>query len=78
MVKKTLEDRADRELPARPWRRYTEIVLLCLRCLDAGNGNGDSKKGFGVGVVDWKDEDGVFIGVRYTENMLQKMLEISI
>jgi len=42
-------------------------------------GDGD---GFGVGVggegEEIMDEDGVVIGVRYIENVLQKLLEITI
>jgi len=36
--KKTLEALAERGLPARLGTRYTNIVLLCLRCLDSGTG----------------------------------------
>jgi hypothetical protein len=75
---KKLEDLAERELPARLGKRYTEIVLLCLRCLDSGSGNGEDGMGFGVDIIDWKDEDGVVIGVRYIENVLQKIQEIII
>ena len=76
--KLNLEDLAARELPARLGRRYTDIVLLCLRCLDPGSGADRDGKGFGVGAADWTDEDGVVIGVRYIENLLEKMQEITI
>jgi len=76
--KKTLEALAERELPARLGTRYTNIVLLCLRCLDDGTGTDESGKGFGVDVPSLKDEDGVVIGVRYIENVLERMQEISI
>lgn len=76
--KKKLEDLAERELPARLGRRYTDIVLLCLRCLDSGSGKSEDGKGFGVDIVDWEDEDGVVIGVRYIENVLQKIQEINL
>jgi hypothetical protein len=66
-----LEDLAAKELPARLGRRYTDIVLLCLRCLDPGSGADQDGKGFGV------DEDGVMIGVRYIENVLEKIQEIT-
>jgi hypothetical protein len=72
-----LEDLAAKELPARLGRRYTDIVLLCLRCLDLGSGADQDGKGFGADTADWTDEDGVMIGVRYIENVLEKMQEIT-
>jgi serine/threonine protein kinase len=73
-----LEDLAAKELPARLGRRYTDIVLLCLRCLDPGSGADQDGKGFGVDAADLTDEDGVTIGVRYIENVLEKMQEITL
>lgn len=73
-----LEDIAVRELPGRLGRRYTDVVLLCLRCLDPGSGADQDDKGFGVGPADLTDEDGVVIGVRYIENVLEKMQEITL
>jgi hypothetical protein len=49
-------------------------VLLCLRCLDPGTGENKTGKGFGADV---KDEDGFVIGVRFIENVLEKMQEIT-
>lgn len=49
------------------------MVLLCLRCLDAGNGSNQDGQGFDVGAADWTDEDGVTIGVSYIENVLEKI-----
>jgi hypothetical protein len=72
-----LENLAAEELPARLGRRYTDIVLLCLRCLDPGSGADQDGQGFGVDAADWTDEDGVMIGVRYIENVLEKMQEIT-
>jgi hypothetical protein len=83
-IKAHLEFLAAAELPSRMGKRYTDIVLLCLRCLDQNlsldNDNDTSGFGFGVGGEggDITDEDGVVIGVRYIENVLQKMLEITI
>jgi hypothetical protein len=71
-----LEELAAKELPARLGKRYTDIVLLCLRFLDPGSGANQDCKGFGADAVDWTDEDGVMIGVRYIENVLEKMQEI--
>jgi hypothetical protein len=53
--------------------RYTDVVLLCLRCLDSGSGANHDGQGFGVGAADYTDEDGVMIGVSYIENVLEKM-----
>lgn len=59
-------------------------MLLCLCCLDECAGDERDCDGFGVGVgfggegESIVDEDGVVIGVRYIENVLQKMLEITI
>jgi hypothetical protein len=68
-----LEDLAIRELPSRLGKRYTDVVLLCLRCLDSGSGANHDGQGFGVGAADYTDEDGVMIGVSYIENVLEKM-----
>lgn len=75
-VKRKLEYLAANELPVRLGRRYTEIVLLCLRCLDQGTGVDGDGKGFGIDATDWTDEDGITIGVRYIEKVLIKMQEI--
>jgi hypothetical protein len=40
-----LEDLAARELPARLGMRYTDIVLLCLRCLGTGGGTDQDGRG---------------------------------
>ncbi|KAL5330700.1 hypothetical protein ACEPPN_000219 [Leptodophora sp. 'Broadleaf-Isolate-01'] len=89
-LKAHLEALAKNELPSRLGKRYTEIVLLCLQCLDqniqnedeSGNEKDGRGSGFGVGVggedEEIVDEDGVVIGVRYIENVLQKMLEITV
>jgi hypothetical protein len=52
-----LEDLAIRELPSRLGKRYTDVVLLCLRCLDSGSGANHEGQGFGVGAADYTDED---------------------
>ena len=82
--KKTLEQVAERELPLRLGSRYTEIVLQCLRCLDSGTGVDEAGKGFGAGIDSssgqegFLDEDGVIIGVRFIENVLEKIQNITI
>ena len=89
-LKEHLEYLAHSELPIRLGKRYTEIVLQCLRCLDestalsgrGGKGHDGKESGFGVGVggedEEIVDEDGAIIGVRYIENVLQKILEITV
>jgi hypothetical protein len=85
-IKAHLESLAMTELPSRLGKRYTDIVLLCLRCLDENRGdeNGHCGDGFGFGFgiggegEEIVDEDGIVIGVKYIENVLQKMLEITI
>ncbi len=83
-IKGKLEALAKSELPSRLGRRYTDIVLSCLRCLDQsheGDSTSDEKdRGFGINDVgaELTDEDGVVIGVRYIENVLEKMQEITI
>lgn len=83
-VKENLERLAERELPARLGRRYTEIVLQCLRCLDLGTSIDEEGKGFGadIGISEsqsgFLDGDGIVIGVRFIENVLEKMQEITI
>ncbi|KAH7333199.1 hypothetical protein BKA65DRAFT_507375 [Rhexocercosporidium sp. MPI-PUGE-AT-0058] len=89
-LKGHLEALAKNELPSRLGKRFTEIVLQCLQCLDKNiqiEGESSDEKegrdsGFGVGVggddEEIVDEDGVVIGVRYIENVLQKLLEITV
>jgi hypothetical protein len=68
--KQILEALAERELPFYMGRKYRDIVLLCLRCSDAGSSAGQS---FGLST----DADGIEIGVSYIENVLEKIHEIS-
>ncbi|KAJ3475007.1 hypothetical protein NLG97_g9612 [Lecanicillium saksenae] len=49
--KKILESLAETELPSRLGKRYTEVVLRCLRCLDSGHG-GDTEVDVGMGYID--------------------------
>ena len=63
--------------------KYTNIVLLCLRCLDKEKDNtaevaeGGEEEGIGE-FRDVLDEDGIIVGVKYIEKVLLKMQEISI
>jgi hypothetical protein len=87
--KDSLEQLAQRELPLRLGRRYKDIVPMCLKYLDPRIKSEEDGKGFGVvrdslskeEFVDEdedEDEDEVLIGVRFIENMLKKMQEITI
>ncbi|RFU34710.1 hypothetical protein B7463_g1635, partial [Scytalidium lignicola] len=75
------------KLPAKMGNKYTDIVLLCLRCLDRENWssaveiegareNRGERGGFGD--VDMLDEDGIVVGVKYIERILLKVQEISV
>jgi hypothetical protein len=64
-----LEKLAEQELPITMGRKYTEIVLSCLQCLDEGE-NGESR-------AEYLDEDGVIVGVRFVESILSKIQQIS-
>lgn len=64
-----LEKLVERELPYRLGRKYTDMVLLCLRCLD------DLEA---VGVLGGVDKDGVAIGVSFIETVLELVHEISL
>lgn len=75
-TKARLEILAEQELPARLGRRYSNIVLSCLRCMDPATGSDEGGSGFGADVASYKDEDGIIIGVRFIENVLVKIQEI--
>jgi hypothetical protein len=89
-IKAHLISLASEMLPARMGRKYADIVLLCLRCLDSpppfglpvgGEGGEDDRGsycGTGGEFEDVFDEDGIVVGVRYIEKILLKMQEISV
>lgn len=78
--KEKLEELAQTKLLVLLGKRYSDIVLQCLQCLDPPSYQEDDEdeKGHGSGAANWTDEDRVVIGVRYIENVLEKMLEITI
>jgi hypothetical protein len=62
LVKDILVSLAKQRLPSRMGDKYTEIVVTCLTCLDGSDAPfGDDSE--------FKDEDGVLIGVRYIEKV---------
>jgi hypothetical protein len=67
--KEMLETLAKRELPPRLGRKYTDMVLLCLRCLDSPEF---------VGISSIVDNDGIGIGVSFVETVLELVHEISL
>ncbi len=61
-IKKCLVDLAEAKLPRRMGRKYTDIVITCLTCLDqTGNKFGTE--------ADYYDKDGILVGVRYIEKV---------
>lgn len=84
-IKAALTKLADDQLPARMGRKYCDIVLLCLQCLDGSPSpllDTASTVTATVDAVDdfddVYDEDGIVVGVRYIERILLRMQEISI
>ncbi|KAK6339743.1 hypothetical protein TWF718_009137 [Orbilia javanica] len=70
-IKDCLVTLARSNLPLRMGDRYTEIVLACLTCLDPENETFVAGPGL-------EDEDGIVVGVRYIENILLKINDISV
>jgi hypothetical protein len=80
-VKGALTALATELLPARMGRKYTDVVLLCLQCLDGAGGGEDgvgAGRALGGEAEGFVDEDGIVVGVRYIERILLRMQEISI
>lgn len=67
--KEILEELAQQELPIRMGQKYTDVVLLCLQCLDDVDNIGSN--------TEYVDEDGLIVGVRFVESILDKVQEIS-
>ncbi|KAL2834831.1 hypothetical protein BJY01DRAFT_252807 [Aspergillus pseudoustus] len=71
-VKRALVTMASDRLPQLMGRRYAELVLACLTCLDPGETNLFGKQ------RDLEDEDGIVVGVQYIEKILLRMDEVLI
>lgn len=75
-TKTRFEELARTSLPVRMGKRYSDIVLSCLKCLDKGDES--EQEGFGVGISEVEDSDGIVIGVRFIENVLEKIQDICV
>ncbi|RSL76262.1 hypothetical protein CEP51_010132 [Fusarium floridanum] len=64
-VKDHLVKLAQTELRECMGTRYSEIVETCLTCLDPGNNFGDQQE--------FQDKDGIRVGVRYIEKILNRL-----
>jgi hypothetical protein len=70
-IKEELVDMARTRLPSKMGSRYTQIVLMCLGCLDAGD------NGFGH-ESEFSDNDGILVGVRYIEKVSDYVAPIAV
>ncbi|MCJ1379353.1 hypothetical protein MMC17_002454 [Xylographa soralifera] len=68
-IKKRFTALAKECLPAVMGQRYTQVVVSCLACLDKDN------EGFGD-QSEFEDEDGILVGVRFIEKILEQLDEI--
>ncbi|CZT08627.1 uncharacterized protein RCO7_11528 [Rhynchosporium graminicola] len=70
-TKRYLVSLAEKLLPSRMGRNFTNIVATCLTCLDSsGNMFGDKSE--------FLDENGILVGVRFIEKVLTVLSEIKI
>ena len=65
LFKERLVAIAEAQLPERMGNVYTNVVISCLTCRDPQN------QGFGD-ESDFKDSDGILVGVRYIEKVRLK------
>jgi hypothetical protein len=71
-IKQKLIDKAKVDLPSRMGKKYTEVVVSCLTCLDSGTTNMFENED------DLYDEDGILVGVAFFEKILMKLDDIAI
>ncbi|KAI8944622.1 hypothetical protein F4801DRAFT_594807 [Xylaria longipes] len=62
---------ARKRLPSRVGDIYTNIVVMCMTCLNQDNETFGMKEGM-------TDEDGIIIGVKFVEHILRAILDISV
>ena len=81
-IKSSLISLASTLLPAKMGRKYTDVVLLCLQCLDSppADEEQEEKEEGRAMAGEFGDvyEDGIAVGVRYIEKILLRIQEISI
>ncbi|GME29047.1 het-s domain protein [Neofusicoccum parvum] len=65
-LKRRLVEMAGAELPGRMGEVYAGVVVACLTCLDADSETFGDLQGLA-------DEDGIIVGVRYIEKILEKI-----
>lgn len=71
-IKQKMITKARSELPSTTGKKYTEVVLSCLTCLDTGATNMFENSD------DLYDEDGILVGVAFIEKILIKLDDITI
>lgn len=71
-IKELLISTAERDLPSKMGRTFTEVVLSSLTCLDKDANNELANS------PDMYDEDGIAIGVAFIENILMRLESVSI
>ncbi|KAF8417358.1 hypothetical protein EV426DRAFT_623739 [Tirmania nivea] len=69
-IKEELLQIAKTRLPAIMGPKYTQIVVMCLCCLDKGSSNEFGQES------EFLDEDGILVGLRYIEKVITKLEEI--
>ncbi|CAZ84667.1 unnamed protein product [Tuber melanosporum] len=69
-IKKVLMAMAYNYLPPRMGTKYTDIVIACLTCLDRDSELGNESE--------FLEDDGVLVGVRYTQQILGVLEEIDV
>ena len=70
-IKDVLYQLAKEQLPAKVGKKYTDVELTCLMAWEDKDGSLGSKDEF-------RDEDGILIGVRYSEKIIFQLEEISV
>ncbi|KAH6668547.1 hypothetical protein B0J14DRAFT_675380 [Halenospora varia] len=56
--------------PRKVGKKYAAVVITCLTCLDEDNGDFGEEE-------DMRDKDGIQLGMRYLEKVLNPLLELS-
>ena len=70
-IKRKMTDMAESSLPVLMGSKYANLVVSCLTCLDSDQTNRFEKKS------DLEDEDGIIVGIRYIEKVLERSRPVS-